>query len=62
MSLLNRLRSNAYRIRAAAYLVLGVFLVFVVINNESWEPFSKVLALAVALIAIVGGLRRALRP
>lgn len=59
MSLLERLRSNEYRIRAVGYAALGVFLVFVVMNDLSWGLFTRILSLAVALVAIIGGLTRA---
>lgn len=60
MSLLKQLRSQAYRIRAVGYVVLGIVLLLVVMNNASWWLFTRALALGVAFVAIIGGLKRAL--
>jgi hypothetical protein len=61
MSLFKRFRSSPYRIRAAGHAILGVFLAFVVMNDASLGLYMRVLSLGVALVAIIGGLKRALR-
>jgi hypothetical protein len=60
MSLLSRFRSNAYRVRAVAYLLLGVFLLVVTVSDTSHGLLVRVLSFAVAFVAIIGGLKRAL--
>jgi hypothetical protein len=60
MTLLQWLRSNQYRVRAVGYFALGLFLAFIAVWDSSRSPLIRLLALSVAIVAIVGGLRRAI--
>jgi hypothetical protein len=60
MSLLQWFRENRYRVQAAGYAMLGLFLAFVAIFVSPQRFPMRVLEVGVAVIAIIGGIRRTL--
>ena len=61
-SVLQWFRVNKYRLQGGAYSLLGGLMLLMIVRDPGGQFVSKVVGLFVAIIAIVGGLARALRP